>query len=87
MKNLVKRQHGLRPKHSTITQVLEYCGNIFRCLNAKEFALSIYLDSAKAFNTKNHNKILLKRFGFDNQFLKFFADCLSNSTPCVYVKG
>ena len=57
----------------------------FRCLNAKESALSIYLDIAKRFDTINHNAFLLKlmHFWFDNQFLKFFADYLSNRTQCV----
>ena len=68
--------------------MLQYCGKFFRCLNAKESALSIYLDIAKAFDTMNHNAILLKlmHFGFYNQFLKFFADFLSNRTQCVFVK-
>ena len=88
LKNFDKRQHGFRPKHSTITQILEYCGKIFPYLNAKESALSIYLDIAKAFETINHNALLLKliRFGFVNQFLKLFADYLLNRTQCVYVK-
>ena len=87
-KNLDNRQHGFRTKHSTITQMIQYCEKIFRCLNAKESALSVYLDIAKAFDTINHNAILLKltHFGFDNQFLKFFADYLSNRTQCVFVK-
>ena len=73
MKNSENRQHGFKSKHSTITQILQYCGKFFRRLNAKESALSIYLDIAKAFDTINHNAILLKpmHFGFDNQFLKF----------------
>ena len=88
LKNLDYRQHGFRTKHSTITQMLQYCGKICRCLNAKESALSIYLDIAKAFDTINHNAILSKpmHFGFDIQFLKFFADYLSNGTQCVFVK-
>ena len=47
MKNLDNRQHGFRTKHPTITQMPRYCGKIFRCLNAKESALSIHLDIAK----------------------------------------
>ena len=51
----------------------QYYGKIFRCLNAKEWAQSIYLDIAKAFDTINHNAILLKlmHFGFDNHFASF----------------
>ena len=40
--------------------MLQYCEKFFRCLNAKESALSIHLDTAKAFDTKNHNAISLK---------------------------
>ena len=88
LKNLDNRQHGFRPKHSTITQMLQHCGKLFLCLNAKEAALSFYLDIAEAFDTINHNAILLKlmHFGFDSQFLKFFAVYLTNRTQCVYVK-
>ena len=76
------------PNHSTITQMFENSGTIFRYLNAKESALSIHLDIANAFNTKNHNAVLLKLmgFGFDNQFLKCFADYLSNRTHRLYFK-
>ena len=51
-------------------------------------ALTLYLDIANAFDTINHNAILLKlmHFGFDNQFVKFSADYLSNRTQCVFVK-
>ena len=38
LKNLDNRQHGFRPKHSTITLMLQYCGKIFGCWNAKEAA-------------------------------------------------
>ena len=87
-KNLDNRHHGFRTQHSTITQMLKYYGKFFRCLNSRESALSIYLDIAKALDTINHNAISLKlmHFGFDNQFLKFFADYLSNRTQCVFVK-
>ena len=88
LKNLDNRPHGFRPKHSTITQLLQYYGKFLRCLNAKESALITYLDIATAFDTINHNAILLKlmHFGTDSQFLKFFADYLTNGTQCVYVK-
>ena len=78
LENLDNRQHGFRPKHSTITQMLQYCGKICRCLNAKEGALSIYLDIAKAFDTINHNATLLKLmlFGFHNQFLQVFLQII-----------
>ena len=68
--------------------MLEYCGKNCCYLNAIEAALSIYLDIAKAFDTKNRNAILSKlaRFGFDSQFLIFFADYLSNRTQCVFIK-
>ena len=62
--------------------------HIFRCLNAEESALSIYLDIAKSIDTINHNAVCLKltHFGFDNKFLGFFADYLSNRTQCVCLK-
>ena len=59
LKNLDNRQHGFRPHLSTITQMLQNCGKLFLCLNAKESALSIYLHTAKALNTINHNAIFL----------------------------
>ena len=88
LNNLDNRQHGFRPKPSTITQMLQYFGKMFRCLNAKESTLSIYLDIAKEFDTISHNAILLKlmHIGFDKQYLKFFADYISNRTQCVFVK-
>ena len=78
LKKFKNSQHEFWPKHSTIIQKLEYCGKTFRCLIAKESALSVYLDIAEMFDTINHNAILLKLFGLDNQVSKAFADYLSN---------
>ena len=36
--------------------------------------------------SKSFQRPVRMRFRFDNDFLKFFADYLSNRTQCVYVK-
>ena len=40
LKNLDNHQHGFSPKHSIITQMLDYSGKIVRCLNAEECELN-----------------------------------------------
>ena len=78
LKNLDNRQNGFRPKHSTITQILQYSWKNFRCLKAKESSLSIHLDIAKAFVTINHKAILLKLMHFGLVLITKFSIFLQN---------
>ena len=61
-------QHGFRQRHSTVTQLLLYCADLYQ----------VYLDIAKIFDMINFNILLQKlaRFGFVEKFLKFFDSYL-----------
>ena len=49
--------------------------------------MTVYLDTAKAFDTINYNIILLKlfRMGFDSAFLRFFASNLTDRQQRVVI--
>ena len=77
-RKLCTAQHGYRQKHSTVTQLLLYCDNLYQALDENSSPITVYLDIAKAFDTINFSIVLQKlaRFGFDEKFLKFFASYL-----------
>ena len=77
-RKLCTAQHGFWQKHSTVTQLLLYCDNLYEALDENSSPITVYLDIAKAFDTINFNIVLQKlaRFGFDEKFLKFFASYL-----------
>ena len=68
-------QHGFRQKHSTITQLLLYCDNLYQVLDDNSIPIKVYLDITKAFEAIDNNIVLRKltRFGFDEKFLNFFC--------------
>jgi hypothetical protein len=56
-------QFGFRNKHSTSLATLTYIDKIISSLENREYAISIFLDFSKAFDTVDHS-ILLKKLEF-----------------------
>ena len=77
-RKLCTARHVFRQKHSTVTQLLLYCDNLYPALDKNSSPITVYLDIAKAFDTINFNNVLQKltRFGFEEKFLKFIASYL-----------
>ena len=59
-KILYLNQYGFRKKHSTILALITLTDKIKRVIDNGEYAIGIYLDLKKAFDTVNHD-ILLKK--------------------------
>ena len=59
-RKLCTAQHGFRQKHSTVTQLLLYCDNLYQALDEISSPITVYLDIAKAFDTINFNIVLQK---------------------------
>ncbi len=77
---LYNHQYGFRKNHSTYMALLEFTDRIYTALDSNEYAVSIFLDLSKAFNTVNHNILLSRiyRYGFHGMVHKWLCNCLFN---------
>ena len=77
---LYKHQFGFRPKLSTDMAVHTLTDYIYTAFDESKFAIGVFLDLSKAFDTLNR-KILLKKlnyYGIDDIENKWFESYLSN---------
>ena len=83
------RQSGFRSLHSTVTALLDltnqWCFNIDRGL----INGVLFLDLKKAFDTVDHNLLLIKLeyVGVRGQTLEWFKSYLSNRSQAVFING
>ena len=57
---LCDEQYGFRPKRSTSLAIFNYIKTITENINKKKIVGSIYLDFAKAFDSINHQILIMK---------------------------
>jgi retron-type reverse transcriptase len=82
-------QFGFRQHHSTSLAVLEVIDECYKKLDSDYYAVGIYFDLQKAFDTVNH-EILLKKlyhYGIRGNLHKWFASYLANRTQFTYVNN
>lgn len=84
---LSQNQHGFRKNYSTATAVHSVTEVIYNALNNNKFALGIFLDIKKAFDSVNHEILLtkLERYGFRGPAIKFFRSYLTNRQQFVQI--
>ena len=58
--NLLDKQGGFRPGHSTIDTMLYFINDLFSAINNNQITFAIFIDFKKAFDTVDH-KILLRK--------------------------
>ena len=78
---LSKFQSGFRPKHSTVTALIQMCDEWLENMDNGKLNGVIFLDIKKAFDSINHGILLNKmkmRFGISSIALKWFESYLSN---------
>lgn len=82
-----QNQHGFCKNYSTATAVHSVTGAIYNALNNNKFALGIFLDIKKAFDSVNHEIFLtkLERYGFRGLAIKFFRSYLTNRQQFVQI--
>lgn len=82
-------QYGFRKRISTSMALIDLVDNISSSIAKNEYALGIFLDLAKAFDTVNHDILLekLHRYGIRGIPYNWFKNYLSNRHQYVYLNN
>ena len=87
---LDERQHGFLPNKSCTTQMIPFSSELAFSLNNSSRIDVIYFDFAKAFDSVNHDLILLKlktQYGIDGLLLQFIKSYLKDRKQQVVIGG
>ena len=84
-----RHQYGFRENHSTDMALLQLVEKIYSALNNNEYALGIFLDLSKAFDSVDLTILLSKlhRYGFQDLSYSWLASYVLNREQFVYVNG
>ncbi len=83
-------QHGFLPQRSCTTQMVDYIDSLSTSINDNIRTDVVYFDFAKAFDSVNHDIILMKlkhEYEVDGTLLKFIADYLKDRKQHVVIGG
>ena len=88
-KILILEQYGFLKNHSTMSALIDVIDTVRMYVDQGEFALSIFLDLKKAFDTVNHDILLskLEHYGFRGHINKFIGSYLNNREQFTVVNG
>ena len=80
---------GLGKKHSSTPALIDLTDKIRTILDGKQYALRIYLDLKKAFDTVDHGILLskLETYGFRGHVNDFIRSYLSNRKQFTIING
>ena len=86
---IILEQFGFLPKHSTTHALIEVIDTIRKTIDNGEYALGIYLDLKKAFDTVDHKILLskLEHYGFRGHTNNFLKSYLSGRHQFTVVNG
>ena len=82
-------QYGFRARHSTNHCLLDLTENIRKTIDKNEYAVGVFVDLQKAFDTVDHNILLskLSHYGIRGVSLNWFRSYLSNRSQFVTING
>ena len=88
-KLLYSNQYGFRPGHSTVHNIIKLVSYIVNSHHKDEYALAIFIDLKKAFDTVNHNILLdkLKFLGIKGVANAWFRSYLQDRQQFVSING
>ena len=86
---LVSNQYGFRSGSTTTDCLVELMDEITKAIDQEKYAVSIFLDLSKAFDTVNHSILLskLNSYGIRSIENQWFKSYLSNRKQKVFVNG
>ena len=82
---LYQRQYGFRPRHSTLSALLDLTTQLYNSADSNKYSIGIFLDLSKAFDTVDHNILLhkLQHYGIRGISLDWFKSYLSERSQCT----
>ena len=88
-KQIYSRQFGFRKGHSTVDTLINIVERIRVTLDKSEFACGVFVDLQKAFDTVDHEILLLKlsHYGIRGTELSWFRSYLSNRSQFVVISN
>ena len=87
---LSKHQSGFRPKHSTVSALIQMCDNWLSNMDVGKINCVVFLDIRKAFDSINHEILLNKmnlNFGISGNALKWFDSYIKDREQQCIVNG
>ena len=86
---IYNHQYGFRKKHSTTHALINITEDIRKALDKNQFALGVFVDFQKAFDTVDHNILLQKldRYGISGNINKWFGSYLKDRKQLVSILG
>lgn len=84
-----KHQYGFRQGVSTQEACIDLVSVLLGAFTNKSFAICLFIDFSKAFDTIDHNILIdkLERYGIRGNVLDLFRSYLSNRKQCVIVNN
>ena len=82
---LCESQHGFTSGRSTVTALLHFTEELHKIFDQKHFAIGLFIDLSKAFETINHEILLqkLEYYGVRGSSLSFFRNYLKDRKQFV----
>ena len=86
---LFESQYGFRSGHNTTHATLDFIKNIETSIESGNYAIGVFCDLSKAFDTLNHEILLskLEHYGIRGTALMWFESYLKNRTQYVELNG
>lgn len=86
---IVNNQYGFRQNHSTHMALLDMYDRLSTAIDRNEYAVGVFIDLSKAFDTLNHNILLekLEHYGVRGVASKLLQNYLKNRYQYVSLNG
>ena len=86
---LYENQFGFRKNNSTIFALIQITEKIKESIDKEKFGCGIFINLRKAFDTVNHEILLLKleHYGIRGTMLNWFKSYLCNRKQYVFLNG